>query len=65
MSLELEVEKIRDVRRGIAQQFDFDAAKLGEYYRKQERTLKAVARAKAEISEASDGTKAVGDSRRH
>ena len=30
MSLELEVEKIRDVRRGIAQQFEFDAAKLGE-----------------------------------
>ena len=30
MSLELEVEKINAVRRGIAQQFDFDAAKLGE-----------------------------------
>jgi hypothetical protein len=30
MSLELEVEKIHAVRRGIAQQFDFDAAKLGE-----------------------------------
>ena len=30
MSLELEVEKIRAVRRSIAQQFDFDAAKLGE-----------------------------------
>ena len=47
-TVELEVEKIRAVRRGIAQQFDFDAAKLGEYYRKQEATLKAVVRTKAE-----------------
>ena len=52
MSLELEVEKIRAVRRGIAQQFDFDAAKLGEYYRKQERKLKAAAQAKPQSSEA-------------
>ena len=65
MSLELEVEKIRAVRRGIALQFDFDAAKLGEYYRQQEQTLKAVAKAKPESSEASDGTKAAGDSRKH
>ena len=48
LSLELEVEKIRAVRRDIAQQFDFDTAKLGEYYRKQEATLKAVAQSKAE-----------------
>ena len=45
---ELEVEKIRAVRRDIAQQFDFDTAKLGQYYRKQEATLKAVAQSKAE-----------------
>lgn len=51
-TVELEVEKIRAVRRGIAQQFDFDAAKLGEYYRKQEAALKAAARAKPESSEA-------------
>ena len=49
-TVELEVEKIRAVRRGIAQQFDFDAAKLGEYYRKQEATLKAVVRTKAEAT---------------
>ena len=47
-TVELEVEKIRAVRRGIAQQFDFDAAKLGEYYRKQELTLKAMAQAEPE-----------------
>ena len=47
-TLELEVEKIRAVRRNIAQQFGFDTAKLGEYYRKQEATLKAVVRSKAE-----------------
>jgi hypothetical protein len=29
MSLQLEAEKIRAIRRGIAQQFHFDAAKLG------------------------------------
>ena len=52
MSLQLEVEKIRAVRRGIAQQFDFDAAKLGEYYRKQEAALKAVVRTKPQSSEA-------------
>lgn len=51
-TVELEVEKIRAVRRGIAQQFDFDAAKLGEYYRKQEAALRAVARAKPDSSEA-------------
>ena len=51
-TVELEVEKIRAVRRGIAQQFDFDAAKLGEYYRKQEAALKAAARSKPESSEA-------------
>jgi hypothetical protein len=65
MSLELEVEKIRAVRCDIAQQFDFDAAKLGEYYRGQEAALKAAARAKPESSEARDGTKAAGDSRNH
>jgi hypothetical protein len=47
-TVELEVEKIRAVRRDIAQQFDFDTAKLGEYYRKQEATLKAVVRSKVE-----------------
>lgn len=65
MSLELEVEKIRAVWRGIAQQFDFDAAKLGEYYRKQELTLREVAQAEPESSEARDGTKAEGDSLKH
>jgi hypothetical protein len=50
MSFELEVEKIRAVRHDIAQRFDFDAAKLGEYYRKQEAALKAAARAKPEGS---------------
>ncbi len=60
MSLELEIEKIRAIRRGIAQQFDFDAARLGEYYRKQE----AAARAKPASSEAKDGTEAAGDSRK-
>ena len=52
MSLQLEAEKIRAVRRGIAQQFNFDVAKLGEYYRKQEAALKAVARTKPESSKA-------------
>lgn len=52
MGLELEVEKIRAVRRGIAQQFDFDATKLGEYYRKQEAARKAAAPAKPETSDA-------------
>lgn len=52
MSLELEVEKIHAVRRRIAQQFDFDAAKLGEHYRKQEVAPKAAARTKSESSEA-------------
>jgi hypothetical protein len=47
-TVELEVEKIRAVRRDIAQQFDFEPAKLGKYYRKQEATLKAVAQSKAE-----------------
>ena len=47
-TVELEVEKIRAVRRDIAQQFDFDTAKLGQYYRKQEATLKAAARSKVE-----------------
>lgn len=51
-TVELEVEKIRAVRRGIAQQFDFDATKLGDHYRKQEAALKAAARAKPESSEA-------------
>lgn len=64
MSLELEIEKIRAVRRGIAQQFDFDAAKLGEYYRKQERPLNSAAQAKLEGSQAKDGTDVTGDSRR-
>jgi hypothetical protein len=51
-TVELEMEKIRAVRRDIAQQFDFDTAKLGEYYRKQEAVLKVAARAKPESSEA-------------
>ncbi len=49
-TVELEVEKIRAVRRGIAQQFDFDAAKLGDYYRKQEATLKLAVRTQAETT---------------
>ena len=62
MSLELEVEKIRDVRRGIAQQFDFDAAELGEYYRKHEVALKAAARTKPESSEATAKLRELPDS---
>jgi hypothetical protein len=58
-TVELEVEKIRAVRRGIAQQFDFDAAKLGEYYRKQEAALKAVVRTKPQSSEATARVKEV------
>jgi hypothetical protein len=61
-TVELEVEKIRAVRRGIAQQFDFDAAKLGEYYRKQEAALKAAARAKPETREATARVKEMPDS---
>jgi len=49
-TVQSEVENIRAVRRDIAQQFDFDAAKLGEYYRKQEATLKAVVRTKTEAT---------------
>jgi hypothetical protein len=64
MSLELEIEKIRAIRRGIAQEFDFDAAKLGEYYRKQEVPLKSAAQAKPASSKAKDGTEAAGDSRK-
>ena len=64
MSLELEIEKIRAVRRGIAQQFDFDAAKLGEYYRKQEVPLNTAAQAKPASSEAKDGTEAAGHGRK-
>lgn len=51
-TVELEVERIRAVRRGIAQQFDFDATKIGDHYRKQEAALKAAARGKPENSEA-------------
>ena len=47
-TVELEVEKIRVVRRDIARQFDFDTAKLGEYYRKQEAALKAARPSKPE-----------------
>lgn len=59
MSFKVEVEKIRAVRRGIAQRFDFDAAKLGEYYRKQEAALKAVVRTKPQSSEATARVKEV------
>jgi hypothetical protein len=61
-TVELEVEKIRAVRHDIAQKFDFDAAKLGEYYRKQEAALKAAARAKPESSEATARVKETPDS---
>lgn len=61
-TVELEVEKIRAVRRGIAQQFDFDAAKLGEYYRKQEAALKAVVRTKAEATAATARVKEAPES---
>jgi hypothetical protein len=64
MSLELEIEKIRAVRRGIAQQFDSDVAKLGEYYRKQELPLNSAAQAKPASSEAKDGTEAAGHGRK-
>jgi hypothetical protein len=60
-TVELEVEKIRAVRRGISQQFDFDPAKLGEYYRKQEAALKAVVRTKPESSEATARVKEMPD----
>ena len=62
MSLELEVEKIRDVRRSITQRFDFDAAKLGEYYRKQEAALKVAARTKPESNEATAKVREMPDS---
>ena len=62
LSLELEVEKIRAVRRDIAQEFDFDTAKLGEYYRKQEAALKSAARAKLEGSGATARVKETPDS---
>jgi hypothetical protein len=62
MSLESEVEKIRAVRRGIGKQFDFDAAKLGEYYRKQEAELKSAARAKLESSGATARVKEMPES---
>ena len=62
MSLESEVEKIRAVRHDIAQRFDFDAAKLGEYYRKQEAELKAAARAKPADSGAAARVKETPDS---
>jgi len=62
MSLELEIEKIRAIRRGLAQQFGFDVAKLGEYYRKQEAALKAAARAKPETSEATARVQEMPDS---
>jgi len=45
-TVEVEVEKIRVVRRDIARQFDFDTAKLGDGYRRQEASLKAVSRTK-------------------
>jgi hypothetical protein len=46
-TVELEVEKIRAVRYRIGQQFQFNAAKLGEYYREQEVVLKTAAHNKA------------------
>ena len=56
-TVELEVEKIRAVRRDIAQQFDFDTAKLGQYYRKQEASLKAASRTKPESGVATASVK--------
>jgi hypothetical protein len=47
-TVEFEVEKIRVVRRDIARQFDFDTAKLGDYNRRQEASLKAASRTKPE-----------------
>ena len=61
-TVELEVERIRAVRRGIAQQFDFDAAKLGKYYREQEAALKAVVGTKPERSEATARVKETPES---
>jgi hypothetical protein len=61
-TVELEVEKIRAVRHDIARRFDFDAAKLGEYYRKQEAELKSAARAKPEGSGAAARVKEMPDS---
>jgi uncharacterized protein (DUF2164 family) len=61
-TVELEVEKIRAVRRDIAQQFDFDTAKLGEYYRKQEAALKAVVRSKVETVTSTARVKEVPES---
>lgn len=61
-TVESEVEKIRAVRRGIAQQFDFDAAKLGEYYRKHEAALKAAAHTKSASGESTARVKETPDS---
>jgi hypothetical protein len=61
-TVELEVEKIRAVRHDIAQRFDFDSAKLGEYYRKQEAELKSAARAKLESSGATARVKEMPES---
>jgi len=51
-TVELEVEKIREIRRCIAKQFNFDVAKLGDYYRNQEAALKMAVRPSQTCSEA-------------
>jgi hypothetical protein len=56
-TVELEVEKIRAVRYRIGEQFQFNPAKLGEYYREQEAALKAAARSKALDCEATASVK--------
>jgi len=61
-TVELEVEKIRVVRRDIARQFDFDTAKLGEYYRRQEASLKAASGTQPESSAATARVKETPES---
>jgi len=56
-TVEIEVEKIRTVRRRIAKECDFDVAKLGNYYRQKEAEIKSGQRASLELSEKSAGIK--------
>jgi hypothetical protein len=59
---ELEVEKIRVVRRDIARKSDSDTAKLGEYYRRQEASLKAASRTKPQSDVATARVKETSES---
>jgi hypothetical protein len=51
-AVESEVEKVRAVRRAIAEQFNFDAVRLGEHYRHLQAAMKRPAASRRESSAA-------------